>query len=232
MVGWILSLAPLIALNALSLSSGAVDPSSTALAGAGALAAGVALGGLSAGMIGGRRGGAIAGAIAGALCAFSLIGLMYYLRAQGSLPDIVTLHPVRTLLALLFLGALVACIALGVGALLGLRATRAEAKAVAAFAAARQSGPRPSGDPRDTAANGNDQARYSPRDSAPYVRKESSREPDARRGQPMSAPRQPPQSDRRPAAARYDARQDARYERGYDSRYESRQRGPEAPDQW
>ena len=241
MAGWLLSLAPLITLDALSLTTGAIDPSSTALVGAGALAVGIALGGSAAGLIGagraGRMTGAVAGVIAGALCAASLIALMYILRAQGALPDLLALHPVRTMGALVFIGALVASVALGVSALLGLRAARAEATSLAAFAAAQAAGQRQpappaawSSDPRDAAPGGgygSGSSRPNPRaahGSAPYGRKDSGWEPDARRSPPASAPRQPPRSDRRPAAARYDSR---------DGGYGERERQPDLPpDRW
>jgi hypothetical protein len=243
--GWLLGIAPLAVLDALSLTSGAVDPSSTALAGAGALATGIVLGGMAAGLIGGRRAGAVAGAIAGALCAGCLIALMYALRAQGALPNLLALHPVRTMGALLFIGALVASVAWGVSALLGLRAARAEAASFAAFAAAQGAGQRQQGATADwpvgshgAAAPGSDYGRGydnapsrpgppQARDLAPYGRKEGGWEPDARRGPPASGPRQPPRSDRRPAAARYDTR-----DAGRDAGYESRERWSDAPERW
>ncbi|HEX9037817.1 MAG TPA: hypothetical protein VF808_12600 [Ktedonobacterales bacterium] len=205
--GWILSLTPLIVVNALSLTSSAVDPSSTAVVGIVALGVGIALGGLGAGLIGGRRGGAIAGAIAGALNAASLIALKYLLRAQGALPNLVAQHPVRSMGALVFIGALVAGVALGVSALLGLREREERPSATplrqptSVSTAPRQSGPGYPGDPRG---------------APPQWRNEGAWAPDSRRGPPASGPRQPPSSDRRPAAARYDARD----------------RWPDATDRW
>jgi len=59
-------------------------------------------------LIGGPRGGALAGAIAGALLAASLFGLKKVLETQGNLPNLVAQHPIRTMGALVFIGALVA----------------------------------------------------------------------------------------------------------------------------
>lgn len=135
--GWLLGIAPLAVVNTLSLAQGAVDPSATAVAGISALVAGILLGGLAAGLIGGHRGGAIGGAAAGALFTASLVGLELWLQSRGSLPVLVAEHPIRTIGALIFIGVLLAGVALGVAVSLGMRAARSEARAVRAFAAAR-----------------------------------------------------------------------------------------------
>ncbi len=220
--GWFLSLAPLIVVNALSLTNGAVDPSSTALAGAGALALGIALGGLGAGLIGGRRGGAIAGAIAGALFAACLIGLMYALRAQGTLPNLVALHPVRTVGALIFIGALVAGVAIGIAALMGRRPSSAPVAPPQGPAPRSQvSGPRQP-DPswygsQGRPANGASQPRPGARELTPARRTDEGWSPDPRRAPPGSGPRRAPsQPSRRPATTPRD-------ERGH---------WPDAPGRW
>ncbi len=203
--GGLLSLAPLIVVNALSLTSNTVDPSSTALAGALALALGIILGGLAAGVIGGRRGGAIAGAIAGTFFAACLIGLMYELRAQGNLPNLVALHPVRTVCALVFIGALVAGVAIGAAALTGRRPASAPGMT-----------PR-SPEPRGNPTLGVSQPRAGSRELTPARRMDQGWPPDPRRTPPGSGPR-PPRSQpaRRPMATQRDAQG----------------RWPDAPDRW
>ncbi|HEU0026252.1 MAG TPA: hypothetical protein VFQ25_03980 [Ktedonobacterales bacterium] len=220
--GWLLSLAPLVVVNTLSLTSGVVDPSSTALAGVVALALGVALGGLAAGLIGGRRGGAIAGAVAGALFAASLIALMFALREQGNLPNLVALHPIRTMGALVFLGALVAGVAL-VTALIGQRdgpvAPRSASAPRGQVSGPRQPGPTWQG-PQSGPVRGQSQPRPDLGELAPARRMDAGWAPDPRRAPPGSGPRQarlaPSQPVRRPPAAPYD-------ERG---------RRPDAPGRW
>lgn len=205
--GWLLSLAPLVVVNALSLNGGVFDPSATALAGAVALGLGVALGGLAAGLIGGRRGGVIAGVIAGALFAACLIALMYMLRAQGNLPNLVALHPVRTMGALVFIGALMAGLALGVSVLAGRKSTLAPGLR-AQHPDQRNSGPRPRGaswsDPAARRPYGASQPRPDARELTPTQR---GWEPDPRRAPPVSGPRQAgSQPGRRPAPTRGDER--------------------------
>lgn len=205
--GWLLSLAPLIVVNTLSLSGGVFDPSATALAGAIALGLGVALGGIAAGLIGGRRGGAIAGVIAGALFAACLIALMYTLRAQGNLPNLVAQHPVRTMGALVFIGALMAGVALGVSVLAGRKTTLAPGLR-AQHPDQRNSGPRPRdvswSEPATRRPYGMSQPRPDARELTPSQR---GVKPDPRRAPPASGARQaPPQPARRPAPTRGDER--------------------------
>ena len=222
MAGWLLSLIPLIVVNALSLTNGAVDPSSTALAGAGALALGIALGGLAAGLIGGRRGGGIAGAIAGALYAASLIGLMYALRAQGNLPNLVASHPIRTMGALVFIGALDAGVAIGISLLMGRRPASAPSAPPRGSAPRNQvSGPRqpaPSRPgPQGRPANGASLPRPGARELPPTRRMDEGWTTDPRHEPRRSEPRQAPsQPARRPAVT-------SRDEQG---------RWPDAPGRW
>ena len=216
--GWLVSLVPLVVVNTLSLTSGAVDPSSAALAGVVALALSVALGGLAAGLIGGRRGGAIAGAVAGALFAVSLIGLMFALREQGTLPNLVALHPIRTMGALVFLGALVAGVAL-VATLFGRRDKPMVAQGAPAprgqVSGPRQPGP-PWQGPQSGPARGQSQPRPDRGELAPARRMDGGWAPDPRRAPPGSGPRQAPsQPVRRPPAP-----------------YDERGRWPDAPGRW
>ncbi len=200
LAGWLLSLAPLIVVNALSLNNGAIDPSSTALAGAVALALGIALGGLAAGLIGGRRGGPIAGAIAGTLFAACLIGLMFALREQGNLPNLVALHPVRTMGALVFIGALVAGVAL-ISAMLARGRAATVSEAVSPSPAprsqasdSRQSSPAWSGQ-RSGPVRG---PRPDPREQAPMRGMDGGWAPDPRGAPPGSVPRRAPSQPARP----------------------------------
>lgn len=212
LAGWLLSLAPLVVVDALSLTSGVIDPSSTALVGALALSLGIALGGLAAGLIGGRHGG-VAGSIAGALFAACLIALMYTLRAQGKLPNLVAMHPVRTMGALAFIGALLAGVALLASALMGLRSAPAVVR--------RRDGPAPDtriGGPRQRdvsrpgsashPARGASQPRPDARELTPARRMDQGWGSDPRRAPPVSGShRAPSQPARRPEdATRYDER--------------------------
>lgn len=220
--GWLLSLAPLIVVNAISLNNGVVDPSSTALAGAVALALGIALGGLAAGLIGGRRGGVIAGAIAGALFAACLIGLMYALRAQGNLPNLVALHPVRTVGALVFIGALVAGVALlSVMLMRGRTLPVSEAARSGPAPRSQASGPRQPNPawpgPRSGPVRGQSQPRPDSQALAPARRMDRGWTPDPRGAPPGSAPRRAPSQPARPPATA------TRDERG---------RWPDAPGRW
>ena len=205
MAGWLLSLAPLIVVNALSLTNGAVDPSSTALAGAGALALGIALGGLAAGLIGGRRGGAIAGAIAGALYAASLIGLMYALRAQGNLPNLVaSASRPNDGRADLYRRAGRGCGDWNRPADGAAARFRALAPPRGSAPRSQVSGPRqpaPSWHgPQGRPANGASQPRPGARELTPARRMDEGWPPDPRRAPPGSGPRQAPsQPPRRPA---------------------------------
>jgi hypothetical protein len=193
--GWLLSLAPLIIINALSLNSGIVDPSSTALAGAGALALGIALGGVAAGLIGGRRGGAGAGAISGAIVTASLIAFKFALQAQNNLPNLVEQHPIRTYGALVFIGALVASVALVTAILTGRRATPADLIAPRDSAprnqvsGIRQSGPAWSSGPQSGPMRRQSQPRPDQPELTPARRMDRAWASDPRRPRPGSGPR-------------------------------------------
>jgi hypothetical protein len=138
--GWLGSLAPLVIVNILAFTT-AIDPSLIPIAGGVALLLGIALGGSLAGLLGGKRGagwgGVMAGAIAAALLAGTLIALGVYLRAQGQLPYLLALHPIRTVGAVGFIG----CLVIGIAALVGAVARRREAPH--ATAAASVAAPRP-----------------------------------------------------------------------------------------
>jgi hypothetical protein len=205
--GWLLGLTPLILVNALSLEGGAVDPSAAAFAGALALALGVALGGLSAGLIGGQRGGVWAGVIAGASFATSLIALMYWLREQGNLPNLVLEHPVRTMGALLFLGAIIAGLAVGVAAFLSWRAQTVEAGRQALSQPAHLASARRGAGPVTGPARGGP-PQYDRRDVSSTRQVEGVWTPDPRRARPGSAPRPTPVRPASQGDTRYDDRQE------------------------
>lgn len=141
--GWLVSLAPLVIVNALAFTT-AIDPGIIPIAGGAALVLGIALGGLLAGALGGRRGGGawggtVAGAIAALLFAASLVALMYALRAQHQLPYLLALHPIRAMGAIGFIASLVMLGAAAVGALSGRRGARPVTKSAVATQAARAS---------------------------------------------------------------------------------------------
>lgn len=125
--GWLVSLAPLVIVNILAFVT-VIDPGMTPIAGGVGLILAIALGGLTAGLLGGKRGGgtggAIAGAIASALFTASLVALMYRLRAQGQLPYLLALHPLRAMGAIGF----IACLLLGVAVMAGASAGRRQAR--------------------------------------------------------------------------------------------------------
>ncbi len=149
--GWLMSLAPLVIVNALAFAT-AIDPSVVPIAGGVALIVGIALGGLLAGLLGGRSGGwggAVAGAIAAALFAATLIALMYDLRAQHQLPYLLALHPLRAMGAIGF----IACLVMAVATLAGIAPGRRRARRLAAAsqpgrASVAQSSPRAGAGPR------------------------------------------------------------------------------------
>jgi hypothetical protein len=147
---------------------------------------------------------------------------MYALRARGTLPNLVALHPVRTMEALIFIGALVAGVALGVSAMLGRRADPAPVtRRGGSTSDTRISGPRQRGaswpGPVSRSVRGASQPRPAARDLTPARGMEQGWTPDLRRAPPGSGPRQTPsQPARRPAATQRD-------ERG---------RWPDAPDRW
>jgi hypothetical protein len=219
----------LIVINVISLNSSAIDPSATALVGIVVLALGVILGGLAAGLIGGRRGGLFAGPIAGLLFAGSLTGLRYWLDAQGRLPSLLVAHPIRTMGALLFLGAIIAGLAVCVAALLSWRANSTQA--LQTF----QSEQRPSARAYSAAPSHTHVGEYTQperRDAPPTRRIEH----DVRDFTP--APRRnlsrPLGSDSRanPARPAYPAHSASGNDTRYDTRYDQEERRPETPGRW
>lgn len=222
-VGWLLALAPLIVINVISLESSVIDPSATALVGIVVLALGVILGGLAAGLIGGRRGGLFAGPIAGLLFAGSLTGLRYWLDAQGRLPSLLVAHPIRTLGALLFLGAIIAGLAVGVAALLSWRAGSADARQ------AVQSEQRPSAGAYSAAPSYTQLGGYtqSARREAPPTRRIAHDYQDFTPA-PRRNPSGPMGSDPRANSAHAASGNETRY----DTRYNQEERRPETPGRW
>lgn len=198
--GWLISLAPLILVNALTLVT-ALSPDLIPIAGGASLIAGIALGGLAAGLIGGRRGdgwgGVVAGGIAAALFAASLIGLMYLLRAQHVLPYLLEQHPVRAMGAIGFVACLVVALAAGVGAFSARRSNQMAAERAAALrtrsASGRQpSGPTPQQYPRSGPYSG------PPRSPMPPPHYRGPRESD-----PYAPPRQPRERSSREQSSRW-----------------------------
>lgn len=129
-VGWLLGIAPLLAVNAIDYFGIYYFPDPF-LAGAIALLAGLLLGGIVAGLVGGRSrqtGGGAAGAattglIAAVLYAVSVIGLMEAARIFDAPLFAVTDHPLRVSAGVLFIAALLLLVALVTGALAGTSAT-------------------------------------------------------------------------------------------------------------
>lgn len=176
--GWLVSLAPLVIVNILAYVSG-IDPSMIPIAGGAGLILAVALGGMTAGMLGGKRGGgfggAIAGAIAAALFGASLVGLMYLLRAQGQLPYLLALHPVRAMGAIGFIACLILAVAVVAGVSAGRRQARLWGQSASAAQAAR---------PADRRASGPSSQPYGRRgDSAPAQRDQRAASRPAQRDQ-------------------------------------------------
>lgn len=124
--GWLLGVAPLLAVNAVDYFGIYYFPDPF-MVGAIALVAGLLLGGPTAGLIGGRslktgggaRGAGTTGIVAAALYAVSVIGLMEAGRAFDALPLAVTEHPIRVSLGIVFLAALLLLVALVIGAFAG-----------------------------------------------------------------------------------------------------------------
>lgn len=146
--GWLASLAPLVVVNALALVT-TISPEVISIAGGAGLIVGIALGGLTAGLLGGKRdagwGGAIAGAIAAALFAATLIGLIFALRAQQQLPNLLAMHLVRAIGAVGFIACLIMAVAAGVGILAGGRQARLADERAPVAQPARMPGRQPSG---------------------------------------------------------------------------------------
>jgi hypothetical protein len=122
-VGWLLSVAPLLAVNAVDYFGVYYFPDPF-VAGAIALVAGLLLGGITAGLIGGRarnaggpRGAGVTGIVAATLYAVSVFGLLEAARAFDALPQAVTEHPIRAGLGILFLAALLVLVTLVTGVL-------------------------------------------------------------------------------------------------------------------
>lgn len=136
--GWLVSLAPIVAVNVLAFT-GVISPNDVAIAGGLALLLGIALGSWLAGALGGRSGpglgGVVAGVITAALFSGTLIGVMYLLRAQHQLPYLLALHPIRTTGAIGFVACLILCVAAVSGAA---SSRRAERRAVEQMAAAQR----------------------------------------------------------------------------------------------
>lgn len=167
--GWLVSLAPLVIVNVLALVT-AINPGFVPIAGGAGLGLGIALGGLTAGLLGARRGGAgwggsIAGAIAAALVAGTLIAIMYGLRAQHQLPYLLALHPIRAMGAIGFIACLVMGVAALVGALSGRRQTRHAARAALAARPKGVSDRRPAGSASQPYARPERPSQRNPRDS-------------------------------------------------------------------
>lgn len=124
--GWLLGVAPLLAVNAVDYFGIYYFPDPF-VAGAIALVAGLLLGGIAAGLIGGRSretgggawGAGTTGLVAAALYAVSVIALMEAARAFDALPFAVTEHPIRVSLGILFLATLLLLVALVTGVFVG-----------------------------------------------------------------------------------------------------------------
>jgi hypothetical protein len=127
--GWLVSLAPLIGVNALAYTV-AVSPGLIPIMGAVGLLLAIALGGLTAGLLGGRSGGvwnsALAGLLAAMLFAGSLIVLINTLSARHELPYLLVYHAIRTRVAIGFIACLLLAVAAGVGAIFARRERIAE----------------------------------------------------------------------------------------------------------
>lgn len=124
--GWLLGIAPLLAVNAVDYFGIYYFPNPF-LAGAVALLAGLLLGGVAAGLIGGRSlqtgggasGAAATGIVAAVLYAVSVIGLMEAARIFDAPLFAVTDHPIRVSAGVLFVAALLLLVALVTGAVVG-----------------------------------------------------------------------------------------------------------------
>lgn len=140
--GWLISLAPLVGVNALAFTV-TVSPGLIPILGAGGLLLAIALGGLIAGLLGGRGGdvwdSGLAGLIAAALFAGSLLELINALSARNELPYLIANHLIRTEVAIGFIACLILAVAAGVGAISARRRERI------ALEAARNQPRRPSG---------------------------------------------------------------------------------------
>lgn len=190
LVGWLVSLAPLVLVNALAFAT-VLSPDVIPIAGGAALIAGIALGGLAAGLVGSRRGdgwgGVVASAFAATLFAASLVGLMYLLRARHVLPYLLEEHPVRADAAIGFVALLVLAVGAGVGLFSANRSQRLAGERAATAQGSRPMERRPSGPashpyPRSGAMSGPPrppappQGYRGPRESGPYAKDSRSRE--------------------------------------------------------
>lgn len=125
--GWLLSLVPLVGVNALAYTI-TVSPDLIPIMGASGLLLAIVLGGLAAGMLGGRGGGvwdsALAGLIAAALFAGSLREFINILSGRNELPNLVADHLIRTEVAIGFIACLMLAVAVGAGAFFARRRQR------------------------------------------------------------------------------------------------------------
>ena len=130
--GWLIGAVPLIVVNILDYQ-GLFALQDANIAGLVALIGGIGLGGVVAGLLGGRGGGTVgataSGAIAAILYAMTLIGLMIGTvnldTASPVIAMLISLHPLRVGMALLFLAAVLLAIAIATGAIFGRRASDA-----------------------------------------------------------------------------------------------------------
>jgi hypothetical protein len=134
-VGWLLSLLPLVAVNVADYF-GLFSYDEAALAAAAALFFGLLLGGIVSGRIGGRRradgsggagGASLAGGIAALLYSVTLIGLMIGSGYRDTAPPLIAEHPLRISVVIVFFAALLLAIAFITGLLMGRRADAAVA---------------------------------------------------------------------------------------------------------
>jgi hypothetical protein len=157
--GWIAALLPLVAANVADQYI-AFDSHETLLLGAGVLVGGVLLGGSVAATVGGRSrrgnpGGAsasaVAGGVAAGLYAATIIAIILSGRLVSSEPTLIAEHPIRASGMVVFVGALMMMVALGIGALRGGRAAPAAPATHpggASRPAARSSSPQNAASPR------------------------------------------------------------------------------------
>lgn len=142
--GWLLSLVPLIGINALAYMI-VISPGLIPIIGASGLLLAIVLGGLMAGLLGGRGGGvwdsALAGLIAGALLFGSLRELINVLSARNELPYLIANHLLRTEIAIGFIACLILAVAVGAGAFFARRRERIAEEAARMRQQRRPSGP-------------------------------------------------------------------------------------------
>lgn len=183
--GWIAALLPLVAANVADQYI-AFDSHETLLLGAGVLVGGVLLGGGVAATVGGRSrrsnpGGAsasaVAGGVAAGLYAATMIAIILSGRLVSSEPTLIAEHPIRASGMVVFVGALMMMVALGIGALRGSRSTLAAGPATRPSASrpatraypptAAPSPPRPASRPRPTWDDDDRYGGYNQRDGRP-----------------------------------------------------------------